>query len=265
MRIGRDNSILTVTGKSSKRKGCIRGINLGADYCAEHEWGIQGIRRKFGMTSIVDGVLGIGVETRRIREIPSDFVFVEGVYTGLFFTRLYNQTPQQYLEYARPSKTGLWTAWDQGSFASVTMDGSYHEELKRIHQAFTELDIAIWLGGGGVFQNAGLCFGIISNLSKEVLDNWAKHDIEKRKLDEDVVKLGILDRLEKAGKGRSNGYYACSPIRQKDGSIMFWLNPCQQNKFHSCLVSVKDLDDWIAGKGRVIKTKEERERDERHY
>jgi hypothetical protein len=247
MRTARDNSILEVKGKSSKKPRGVVGVNLGADYCAEHEWGIKRIRDKFGMTSD-----GIGIENKRIRYVSEDLVFVTDKYTGLFCDHLYERTPTQYLDNYHVSRQGLWTAWDEKSFAVITMDGTHHDDLRTIHQAFLDLDIAIWLGGGGVFQNAGLCFGIISKLSKDITDMWAKHDLEAKQLDEDVKKLGILERLAAAGLGPFKGYFACSPKRI-DGKIMFWLNPFDQQNNNYGWYTVKDLDDWIAGKGKVIK------------
>ena len=38
------------------------GIHLRADYCAEHEWGIKGFKRSFGMDETK-----LGIEKRRIR------------------------------------------------------------------------------------------------------------------------------------------------------------------------------------------------------
>jgi hypothetical protein len=75
-------------------------------------------------------------------------------------------------------------------------------------------------------------------------------------------KTGIAARLKKASEKsgitsylRPFTYYALSP-RWKDETkkeVVFWLNPCSQDRFNFGWFTVKDLDDWIAGTGKVPK------------
>ena len=42
--------------KVMKIDGHFVGVDLGADYCAEHEWGIKGIRREFKLNDDLVGI-----------------------------------------------------------------------------------------------------------------------------------------------------------------------------------------------------------------
>jgi len=231
MRKSYDNEILSNGSK-------LVAINLGSDACSEHEWGIDKLRTSFGMVD------GIGIERRRVRKVPSNFQFIEKLFgQGIYYHS--SVAAEDMLRRERIPETGLYTAWDDSSFAILTKDNN--NQLKKLYDAVKALDIAIWLGSGGVFQNAGLVIGIISNLPKDAIKKWAKADTDKIQLTADVEKMGILERLRKADKG----YFACSPSRKPDGSIQFFLNPYEQNKNYWGWVTEQDLDDWIAGKGKI--------------
>ena len=48
------------------KEGTLVGIELGYSHCAEHEWGIQGIKFSLGLDDSLRGI-----ERRRIRRIPN--------------------------------------------------------------------------------------------------------------------------------------------------------------------------------------------------
>ena len=51
------------------------GFNLGADFCAEHEWGIKGIVREFG----VDGNK-VGIDGRMVTVVPKSLIYKDVTY-----------------------------------------------------------------------------------------------------------------------------------------------------------------------------------------
>lgn len=244
MRFGRDSGF--IFGNDG-----LVALNLGADHCSEHEWGIKGIRRSFGVTEE-----GYGVERRRIRAVPSFFQWIsvgnaEGFWlaTGSYMVKY---KPED-LEYRGAAKT-LWTGWSGDDLGAFSEDNKGKKRLRAVFDAIGRLDACIWLGGGGVFQNAGLVIGITSRLAKDVLAQWDQHDREREKLLADAKATGVEDRLTKAGLE----WFALSPRREKDGSVVFWLNPMQQHKHNCGWFTVADLDAWIAGKGPVVMTAEQR-------
>jgi len=250
MRQGRDNEILFRDGK-------LIGINLGADYCAEHEWGIDNINRSFGIDRTNFGVKGrqitqISPNLTWIKKADISYSFNKNInkldWNGLLFTD--NRYSNNYTDMVA-NNTKMVSAWSDGDFAAMSAEKSEIDKLEEVYQAFQKLDIAIWLGGGGVFNNAGLCFGIISRLSSKITDAWYQKDKKHFDLNAEVDATGIKELLKKAGKE----YFALSPSRMSDGSIKYWLNPMQQHHYDTNWYTLQDLKDWANNRGRVIKKK----------
>jgi len=245
MRQSRNNEMLVVDGK-------LVGVNLGADYCAEHEWGIKGIRSTFGID-----VTKVGVDQRKISKTTDRLVWLDKIlfnpknkkektkWSG-FYLKKYLDDDHYFDGY--PYSTDLYTQWDEGGFCAVASSDEKIAQLKQIYEAFAKNDIVIWLGGGGPFQNAGLAIAIASHLPQEVVDGWHQHDIEHNKLMADFLATGIKEKLEKAGKR----YFALSPRRQEDGSLIFWLNPMEQKIHNSGWFKLEELEQWARNEGPII-------------
>lgn len=63
MRNARNAKVMNIDGQ-------FVGFDLGADYCAEHEWGIKGIRREFKLNDNL-----IGIDKRMVTEIPNTLFY----------------------------------------------------------------------------------------------------------------------------------------------------------------------------------------------
>lgn len=254
MREGRENGLLEIDGK-------FVGVNFGADYCAEHEWGIAKTRDAFGMNDAADGLV-----RRIIRTVPTAKVygraFAEikasgGEFRGFEFSY---EPPSSRVPAERKSVKSkrlisyreepikLWTAWSDGDFAVVSDDPETRKKLRVVYDAILRCDAAIWLGGGGVFQNAGFVIAIASELPKRITDAWLAADIDRKKLVADAEATGIEEELRSAGKD----WYALSPRREKDGSIVFWLNPTAQRTYNCGWFTVAQLREWAQDKGPVM-------------
>lgn len=266
MQQGHDNGLLIVANT-------LVGVNLGADYCAEHEWGIDSLREKFGIDNTKNGL-----EKRKITRLPeyknlSDFEWVDNQsYSTNSSTKIsgiycwsvrYDDKPLDLTwmsirssKYEAKGKIDLYTAWDERSFCALSSEVETIAYLKEVYQAFTQFDIAIWQGGGGPFQNAGLCLGIASRLPKEITDNWLVKDLERNQLLADAEATGIKELLDNAKKE----YFALSPSREPDGSVKFWLNPRHQNRYEAGWFTVAQLKQWINEEGPVIKKNSKRSR-----
>jgi hypothetical protein len=217
------------------------GLNFGADYCAEHEWGIKEIRRKFGITDS-----GIGLSKRKITILPKDLEWVKTKKFEGFWVKTWCDAKIE--DYNISPGKELYTAWCGSDFGAFSSNPKEIVKLREIFEAIQKLDATIWLGGGGAFQNAGFVICIASRLPKEVVDNWEAKDKEEEQLQKDFDATGIEEKLKKAGKG----YFALAPKRKKDGSLKFWLNPEKQNIYRAGWVTLEDLELWIQDKGPIL-------------
>lgn len=265
------------------------GIDLGADYCAEHEWGIKGIRKAFGLN---DDPKVFGIDRRRVRTIPGTISYIgKPEQTLIFHEKGTRKNPEAiliYLEYGaerhifhyddpkhhnelRPPKPykgakdadgdyyTFSTAWSEGSFGIHVKGLGNVNQLKEVYQALLSKDIAIWLGGGGIFQNAGLVLGIISRLPADKVEMLRAGDEDRFNLERASSEIGIHQFLKEKGKA----WFALSPnwtksVRStKDGEIqtqypvMYWLNPMEQKQNNSGYFTVEQLKEWADNKGPI--------------
>lgn len=233
-------------------------LNFGSDYCAEHEWGIKDIRRTFDMDD-----QALGMDKRLVKRPSENIVWVSAEtkgksnstvkYEGFWLRSWSGATEPNEVNFYRD--TTLWTGWSERDFGAFSTDPKEILMLKEFYDALRMPNgAAIWLGGGGVFKNAGFVVGLVSRFPKETRMQWYDTDVAAAKLKEDAEATGIHARLKAAGKG----YFACSPRRAEDGSVKFWLNPEQQDRTNYGMFTVEELDQWIAGAGPILMTPEQR-------
>ena len=248
------------------------GINLGADFCAEHEWGIKGLRQAFGMKDT-----GYGLEKRTMQKLPQarNYDTMQMV-SGVNLVETKKETilivgvgtiPKDIKELYRCFQLGryendaLHTSWDETSFGINAQKKEDREAVRTIYAAMQKNDVAIWLGGGGVFQNAGLVVAIASAIPTEKVKTLYDADVDRENLVKAAAKTGIEERLKKAGKK----WFALSPSwlpenmvtvngpRKSVHPVMFWLNPYEQH-IHDCgWFTVEELDLWVNNQGPCMK------------
>lgn len=249
--------------------GTITGISLGADYCAEHEWGIAGLNRLFGIKKYEKhDATDVGVARRTITQVPGDnlaFIKRKGKsgFTALIVCpyareteEVRNMTMKQLKSrflFADPSmsKSKIATAWDEGSLLILAEDTEAQAAIEEVYNSMTKKDLLVMLGGGGPFENAGLVLGIVSRLSEETKENMVQADVKSANLWKEANDTGIFDVLKDANKR----YFALSPAYDKDGNLIFWLNPCDQTNNNSGGFKVEDLKQWVENKGPIPKEK----------
>lgn len=279
MRRGRNES----TWKNEE--GQVIALNLGADYCAEHEWGIKGLQYDLGIPSSdldkeispsllvsIRGLLSskknpkLGIERRTITESKC---LIDNLSLG----------PAQIKEGHRRHK--MWgialiadwmhERWDFSNIRDSWWDPERSEfmgwwsdrDLAVLHpdkqviqdfvDAFEKKDIAVWVGASGPFQNGGLIIAIVSRLPQEFLEEAISADLDYIALKKAAISTGIYERLEKAGCK----YFALSPKWKDDErkEVKFWLNPMDQRNNNFGWYSVKDLEEWCNGTGPILKNK----------
>jgi hypothetical protein len=260
MRRGNDNAF--VFGDD----GALAGVCLGADFTAEHECGIKGIRRAFG---IDDAALGIAKRT--ITKHPVQWYATgqprmvprlqSGSMAGFSTFKSWDDKPvtitmvMRIGEVREPSTIGksiyydkLQTAWDQNGFCAFSADPNEQMHLKAIFDALQADDAIIMLGGqNGWIGNRGLLIGILSQMPQTVKDTLLAADQEYIRLTKAFADTGIEAKLQKAGCR----WFALSPRFKTDGSITVWLNPMEQQKNNFGWFSIADLELWAEGKGPI--------------
>lgn len=269
MRRGRDSGILFDDKKN------VIGINLGADFTSEHEWGIKGLRALFGMNDA-----GLGLGKRKITKMP-EYKSYFGKKETRPVAHLLDDDKQtllmvcEHFEADKPFEAHRWelssygeqklfTAWDEKSLGILATGQLEREAVRAIYTAMQKLDLAIWLGGGGVFQNAGLVLCIASRIPWEKAQALHDADVDRINLENAADKTGIKAKLEKADKR----YYALSPKwlkgfnpqdknPQSKHPVIYWLNPCDQHLVNFGWFTVEELEQWIAGKGPIPMTQAE--------
>lgn len=267
--------------KEKPHEGNFMGVNLGADFTAEHEWGIKRLNQCLGIHDrtvmgikrylvgkIVEGVIvwmEEPDEAALIIEEPSKWNErdkIDNVSRELTLSS-YSNTPD------------FATAWDENSLGIRVKGEKNINKLKKVHEALLNNDAAIWLGGGGIFDNAGLVIGIVSLIPKAMKEAMketmkAAHE-DRKKLKDASEKCGIKQRIDAINEEFSKknphcydtplGYYALSPSWKTNGTskhpVMYWLNPRKQDKVNYGWFTVEQLEEWIEGKGPIPMTKKQ--------
>jgi len=256
-------------GEVLTEKDRFYGFNLGADFCAEHEWGIKGIRNAFGIG--LDSTQ-FGIENRRVTSIPEDLEY-KSKYS--FKTAFNEHSEMSYLFYANlygekgignrrlgefaPSRSRFkndekniyGAAWSEDSFAVSAIYPHGKDQLKELHTAIKKKEAAIWLGGGGFFLNSGLVIAIIPHLPADIIEKMAAADKERFEVEKEVAASGIREFLEQKGKK----YFALSPRREASGKIVYWLNPYEQDIHNYGWFHEEDLRQWADNKGPIMMKK----------
>ncbi len=257
MRRAYDNEIITDDNKK------IVGINLGADFTSEHEWGIKGIHTAFNIDTKL-----IGIDGRTINHIPTNLIFQSltidkriyyflGLLYDMYFyyrdDKKINKKDIDNFELYPCGDKDIFTVWDERSFGILVND-KYKDEITDLYEAFKNKDVAIGVGHGHVFKNGGLTITIKSRLPEEVINNIKEKDQDYNNLQKASEKTGIHKILEKAGKR----YFALSPRWKDDNKkeVIFWLNPYDQDIYNFGWFTIQDLIDWSKDKGKIIMKKQ---------
>lgn len=283
MKRGRNGSIW----KSDS--GEVIALNLGADHTAEHEWGIKNMEFLLGIKGleipkplkittaekIVEFInpkksIPLGIDSRtQTKEVfvahNLDTKGAKGIsgygkgkkkhtlwgftLKSFYYNFDFNETYKN--EYYSPENEDLIGYWDSSDFAVLLEDKEIAQEFVN---AFSRKDIAVWVGASGPFRNGGLIIAIASRLPEDFRHEMEESDKDRVELHRAAAKTGIHRKLRKADKG----YYALSPRWSDDDKteVVFWLNPYDQRNNNFGWYSVKDLEDWIKGKGKIPKATE---------
>lgn len=268
MRLGHDS------GWIKNSSGRICGVSCGADFTAEHEWGIEDLLRNLNKSG--ENLKIYGIERRRVN--PTKNVhFLE--HDGICSLLVYSDYLIQYMSADKMMKSYPLgrndpTCYWNGENALIRSKDK--ETLQKIYKELMAGNVAIWLGGSrSPISNAGLCFGVISEIDKENLTAMENADRESERLKKAAEKTGIKSRIDAYNEQwRKNievetggrcyqtppcGYNALSPSFNKKGKktkyeVVFWLNPMDQRNNEIGWFTVEELEEWLTkGTGPIVK------------
>lgn len=233
------------------------GINLGYDFCSEHERGIKDILDALGVSIGEVAEENFGIKGRTTTRFDENSFFFEQneTHTCLTFEPRSGQDPQGWDNGELGSTPNeITSAWDGCSFG-IVMANEYSGFLSELYEAFKRHDVAVGLSGDdNSFANAGFALIIASNFSTEDEERLREQDESHHKLQKAVEATGIRDKLEVAGKR----YHALSPrwVDEGETEISYWLNPEEQRNNNYGWFTLQDLLDWIQNKGPILKVPE---------
>lgn len=258
-------------GWMESEEGDLQGFNLGYDFCAEHEASIKGLLSAFGV-DLPDSP--VGIEDRVITQVPPALQLLEymakprdkrrkGFPAALLVLEPYlsrNATSAAAL--AASLGLSLYTStcatdsevrvgWDQSTFAIHVCGDENLRRLKALHSAILARDLALANPACLGFRRQGPCFVQVSHISPEHKKTIRENDLAAKRLHDVVKASGIEDALARAGKC----WYALSPDwydRDREEGLLFFLNPCEQHRYHHGWFTVDELRAWAANTGPVL-------------
>lgn len=235
--------------------GVFFGFCLGADYCAEHEYGIQGLQDSLG---IDPKGKTLGIASYQITTAPKkeDVLFAEDKKKGhtylvfdYYAARDYREDSKRFFKNPPRSLYGtraLEGAWDEKSFGFRVDTDTLGDKAKEIFDAFMAKDLAVCFSrhGSNPFDRSGLCLIIVSKFPKGANEALIEEQKAKAAFEEVVDATGLRNYVPK------NKYYALNPkpdASQPDG-VIWWLNPQDQINNNHGWFATQDLKDWVDNK-----------------
>lgn len=243
--------------------GNIIGINLGFDFCAEHEWGVKGIAQDLGVGELEDAA---GLLKGLATELPENLCFKtykprdpeKQPLACLALVRKWHDIDENFAGVYKSMKKSLENSWKEidifskwcdREFAVIVRGEENVKALSDVYAAFQNKGIVVGLTPAS-FKGTGLTFLIYDRISEESRNEAIEADRAEQRLQKAIDETGIIKKLREAGCS----YYACNGKWAdgiEGGKLTFWLNPMEQSKNNYGWMSLKDLEDWCEGKGRI--------------
>jgi len=234
----------------------IMGINLGYDYCAEHEWGIKRLQEDFGLKFEEE----LGFEARRNTKTPKMRYIKKESSVALIYAPDYYEASLENLlkgELALEGERELATAWDESSFG-VNVISKHGEILRTLRDAFQNKNGIIMLSGNtNPFSNSGLLLVDYSKIPEETKNDFRKEDKEYRDKQAMFRKMeqesGVYDLLKESGKD----FFALHITKLGvNGQPVWLLNPCDQRSCKWGFYTTEQLRQWARNEGPVLAARE---------
>ena len=154
------------------------GVSLGYDFCAEHEWGIKGIKREFGVDNSKIGIDGRSITKGSVlyKEKGDIALLRNGDNFDVTYQKLeekeFKDCLPRDLEHMREDKE-LHTAWAEDNFCVV----GPIEVIKELKEAFENQNICFaTINDIPAFGGTSLCILIKDRVPQEAIDKMVYVD-----------------------------------------------------------------------------------------
>ena len=239
--------------------GQFQGINLGADWCAEHEWGYKGLQRMFNMHKDAIGIERyicnkpiegmVKMVSFSDRKTPCVALYVDANWYGWNDEKeIKNYVPKL----LRHEEDEIAAAWDENGFA-ITVHKTQKHLLEAIMKAMEESNLAMGIGVSHAFKNGGLKLMLVSAISEADKASIKESHEDANRLQKAAEKTGIVQFLRDKGKR----WFALTPRWKSENKksqydVMFWLNPSSSAHNYGWF-TVEELQEWGDDKGPCMK------------
>jgi len=255
------------------------GVNLGFDFCAEHEWGVSDLKDTLGVWNgnpeTENKIYGMARD--KITDTSSVFFFSKEFHkSSKEFVTIYFLGSSEYFDKERNEEFAdfrksdieyfilngdkeLLTYWDSSSFLIIS---DQKDEMIKLNKAFLNKDIGLRpFSRSMVFSpdmKAGLILFIMSELSPEV-DKWM---IEDQKEYYRMFKKFRRYNLEKKFKKAKIHYDVLYPMsKEKDqedpiSKFPYWIHwwPLDTDKYEGGRYTIEDFQELLKkGSGPLVK------------
>lgn len=218
------------------------GISLGYGYCAEHEWGHDGLKRLFGIPELSKKTLGI--KNRSISTCIDNLIFKKQTYKKEKFAVLYTgrcwksqgeddpipydlknykqdmlrrvefeakrKTKSKLPNDEREIKNSIITAWDGNGFGIGVMGVENIEYLHELYEAFLNKNVSFGYVNSmpnNPFGRSSLTVMITDKIPQEYLDQMYYIDKKDWDKDEYEKKIGMTKLKKNSRKDSYDNKY----------------------------------------------------------
>lgn len=235
------------------------GVNLGWDFTAEHEWGIEDLR-----TGLRRADEGIGLDRRTLHPTDKDRSRVymawdddAGYGRFGFPARKAKSVPWRYA--ADFADIGIAPYWSKSGFCILYKEDA-QDRIRELHKALWQENLCLFLSGKSLetpLSNRGLVLAIKDRVPPNKASAMKDADMKTEALRKAHEATGIEERLEEAGRGTlalSPRFVHDAPVdRDTEHEVVYWLNPRDQQANEAGWYTVEELEAWARGEGPVIK------------
>ena len=230
------------------------GVNLSADFCAEHEQGLGDLRRSLFCGEKTRETAGISWRIIGKVEPDKNYFHIEGKKNSMIVFAPYlgyseesiermknwdgvDKGDSSFRELLLGKDDDVAAAWSNSDFG-IMVNNKHKKDLQDLDHAIKNKNAAIWFGGGeAIFSRAAFCIGIVDRLPEEFIKDLKDYDLDKYKLIDASNATGIVKRIDEANLAYSKKWHEDNPNSR---SICYPAKPCG---YHACSPAWKH-DNW---------------------
>lgn len=260
-------------------------LSFGFDFCSEHEWGTDRLKRALGVSGdkadlTVQRYAVTGATADNLHLVEADATVMDYSarrsrkvkHARLYLiggdARPYKQTWAEFAtgyreSYPKPDKPEAF--WDERAFMFlVPAEGEDAQTVRDIHSAMMAGDALLYqAGSSNPFGGSGLVIVRRSTIPAELVETMEAGFRDQAALQKASDGIGIRKRVEDWGRKKGTfgpAFFALSPRwvfenrkAETKHPVIYWLNPYDQQNNNAGWFTVEELELWMKGKGPIPK------------